>query len=233
MTRALIMKRLLLPAAMALLLLLSLAYWWLDYLPHELVGTALIGLLAWHISGNRYWFRNLFRGRYDAHRVITVLLHLALVINMAVLLATSIAISRSIVAFLPIPESTLLREIHWFAAYWVMIIVGDHIGLHWTRVMATSAGVLGLSQPNRVRPWLLRAGVALFVMAGFTSWLVLDVWNKLAFTSSLEFWDFTASVSPFFVHWAGVVGLPAMVAHYVMVALRSIRWPMATEVRRL
>ena len=231
MTRTLITKRLVLPAAMGLLLLLSLAYWWLDNLPHELFGSALFGLLAWHIGVNRHRFSTLFRGRYDARHVITVLLHLALVINMAVLLVTSIAVSRTILAFLPIPDSTLLREIHWFAAYWVMIIVGVHIGLHWTRVMASSGGALGLSQPNRARTWLLRAGAAVFVVLGIQSWSVLDVWSKLTFTASLEFWDFTASVAPFFGHWAGVVGLPAVAVHYMMVELRN-RQPMETTVRR-
>ena len=184
---------------------------------------------AWHIVVNRHWFKNLLRGRYDARRVITGLLHLALVINMGVLFATSIAISKAVLAFLPIADNTLLREIHWFAAYWVMIIVGVHIGLHWTRVMATSAGVLGMSQPNRARTWLLRAGAVLFVMFGATSWPVLDVWNKLTFIDSMEFWDFSASVSPFFGHWAGVVGLPAFAAHYTMFFFRSNRRPLAAD----
>lgn len=220
-TGTVIIKRLLLPGAMALFLLLSLAYWWLDNLPHEVFGIALFGLLVWHIAVNRFWFRNLFRGRYDARRVITVVLHLALIINMVVLLITSIAISKAVFAFLPIADSTALRDIHWFSAYWVMIIVGIHIGLHWTRVMATSAGVLGLSQPSLARKWLLRAGAAALLVLGFTSWTVLDVWNKLTFTPSMAFWDFTASVSPFFGHWVGVVSLPAVAAHHMMVALRT------------
>ncbi len=42
--------RLLVPIGMATLLVLSLAYWWLDNLPHEVFGTAVFAVLAWHIN---------------------------------------------------------------------------------------------------------------------------------------------------------------------------------------
>lgn len=45
MTRQ-VAERLALPAAISSLMLLGLAYWWLDNLPHELAGTAMFVLLA-------------------------------------------------------------------------------------------------------------------------------------------------------------------------------------------
>ncbi|WP_244441248.1 DUF4405 domain-containing protein [Mesorhizobium sp. STM 4661] len=208
--------RLLVPVAMAALLLLSLAYWWLDNIPHEIFGTAMFVLIAWHIAMNRLWFRNVFRGRYDGRRVFTVLLHLFLIVNMAVLLATSIVISRSVLAFLPLPNIAYLREVHWFCAYWVMIVVGIHLGIHWIRVMALLRSMLGLSRGSPLRAWTLRAAATANAGFGLWSFWVLGVWGKLTFTYSLEFWDFTASVTPFFGHWAGVLALPAILTHYVM-----------------
>ena len=86
---------------MAVFLLLSLAYWWLDNVPHEIFGTSMFVLIAWHISLNRSWFRNMFRGHYDGRRIVTVFLHLFLIVNMVVLLATSVGISRSVLALTP------------------------------------------------------------------------------------------------------------------------------------
>lgn len=208
--------RLLVPVGMAALLLLSLAYWWLDNIPHEIFGTAIFVLVAWHIAINRSWFRNLFRGRYDGRRVFTVLLHVFLIVNMAALLATSVVISRSVLAFLPLPNIIYLREIHWLSAYWVMIVVGIHLGLHWVRVMAVLRSMLGLSRGSVLRAWTLRAAALASAGFGLWSFWVLGVWGKLTFTYSLDFWDFTASVTPFFGHWAGVLALPAIVTHYVM-----------------
>ncbi len=154
--KKLFITRLLLPGCMATLLLLSLAYWWLDNRPHEVFGTALFVMLAWHVGVNRLWFTNLLRGRYDARRTVTALLHLLLIGNMLVLLITSIIISKSLFASLPIPDSIYLRDIHWFSAYWVMIIVGVHLGLHWTRVMAVVRSCLGMTSQSRVAIWALR-----------------------------------------------------------------------------
>lgn len=214
-------NRLALPGAMAIFLLLSLAYWWLENLLHEIFGTALFALLVWHFFVNRFWFKNLFRGRYDARRAVTLVLHLLLIVNMAVLLVTSIVISRSVFEFLPIPDSLYLRDIHWFSAYWVMIIVGVHLGLHWGRVMAMTRSTAGLSQPSPVRTLMLR--IAAVALAGFGVWSfsALGVWTKLTFTYSLDFWDFTASVTPFFGHWTGVVAFPAILTHYFMAWSRS------------
>ncbi len=221
--KVIILKRLVLPAAMAALLLLALAYWWLENLPHEIFGTVLFALLGWHLAINWFWFRNLLRGRYDTRRTITLVLHLMLIANMLVLLITSVVISKSAFEFLSIPDSIYLRDVHWFAAYWVMVIVGVHLGLHWSRVMAMVRTTLRLSPVNSARTLVLRIAAA--VLAGFGVWsfTVLGVWAKLSFTYSLDFWDFTAAVTPFFGHWAGVVSLPAIMAHYGMMVLGSRR----------
>ncbi|MFK4771429.1 MULTISPECIES: DUF4405 domain-containing protein [Rhizobium/Agrobacterium group] len=213
--------RLLLPAGMLALLLLSLAYWWLENLPHEIFGTALLVLLGWHLVVNRYWFGKLLRGRYDARRIAVVALHAILIVNMLILLFTSVVISKSLFAALPIPDSIYLREVHWFSAYWVLLFVGAHLGLHWTRVMALSRSVLRLSSMNPTRTAALR--FATLVLAGFGVWSfsVLDVWGKLTFTYSLDVWNFRTSVTPFFGHWTGVVALIAIATHYSMLFWRG------------
>jgi hypothetical protein len=216
-----LIDRLLLPGAMAILLLLSLAYWWLENVPHEIFGTAMFALLAYHIVVNRFWFKNLFRGRYDARRVFIVALQLLLIVNMIILLVTSIAISKSLFSAFPIPYSNYMREVHWFSAYWVMVIVGIHLGLHWARIMALSRSILRLSSTNAPGTWLLRVAAALLAGVGVWSFSVLGVWNHLTFTYSLDVWNFKTSVTPFFGHWAAVVALPAIATHYVMVGWRN------------
>src|SRR5215207_1552708 len=180
--KVMILKRLVLPAAMAILLLLALAYWWLENLPHEIFGTVLFALLGWHIAVNRTWFRNLFRGRYDTRRTITLVLYLLLIANMLVLLITSVVISKSAFEFLPIPDSIYLRDVHWFAAYWVMVIVGLHLGLHWTRVMAMVRTTLRLTPVSTARALVLRAAAAFLASFGLWSCFVLGLGAKLTFT---------------------------------------------------
>ncbi len=215
------LNRLLLPAGMMALLVLSLSYWWLENLPHEIFGTAMFALLGWHLVINRYWFGHLLRGRYDARRVIVVALHAALILNMLVLLVTSVVISKSLFAALPIPDSIYLREVHWFSAYWVMMIIGIHLGLHWTRVIALCRSALGLSATSIARTIVLRLITLAFAGLGLWSFAALDVWGKLTFTYSIDVWNFRQSVAPFFGHWLAVVALPAIATHYTMAFWRS------------
>lgn len=218
--RRFLLQRVMLPSLMLALLLVSLAYWWLDNFPHEVFGTALFALLLWHIYLNRTWFKNLGRGAYDARRTTRLILHAGLIVNMVVALVTSVVISKSVFTWLPIRDSIYFREIHWFSAYWVMIVTGIHVGLHWERLRASLMNLLGFGQANKVvRGILLTMGAALLVQ-GLASFQILGVWTKLTFNYSLDFWDFTASVAPFFGHWLAVFTVPAIITHALMTIWR-------------
>ncbi|KQV22148.1 hypothetical protein ASC97_27635 [Rhizobium sp. Root1203] len=220
MVKSFLSQRVLLPSFMLALLLLSLAYWWLDNLPHEVFGTGLFVLLCWHVYVNRTWFKNLTRGKYDARRAVRVFLHAGLLVNMGVLLVTSVVISKSVFAWLPIPDSVYLREIHWFAAYWVIIVTGIHVGLHWERLRTSLLNLLGVKQTSPVLRAVLLAMGAAFALQGLASIQTLGVWTKLTFNYSLDFWDFTASVTPFFGHWLAVYTLSAILTHMLMAIWR-------------
>jgi hypothetical protein len=217
----LVTDRLFLPAGMAALMLLSLAYWWLDNAPHEIFGTGMFGVLVWHIWINRRWFLKLRIGRYDARRCAVFVVHTWLAINMTVLLVTSALISHFVLSFLRFTDNIRIIEFHWFSAYWVAVIVAIHVGSHWTRVMATAAALFKLS-PSRIRILVLRCAALILFMLGVWSFAVLDVSTKLMFGYSIEFWDFTASVTPFFAHWTAVIAGVAVVSHYALVLLRSL-----------
>jgi hypothetical protein len=215
----LLANRLLLPLVMASLLTLALAYWWLDNRRHEIFGTGLFVLLAWHLWLSRAWFKGLARGRFGIRRIIVAMLHLWLALNMAILFLTSVLISRSVTGMGPATDSITLIEIHWFSAYWVLIAVAVHVGIHWRRVMALFDGAFGL-RPSKIRTAVLRLAAAALTACGVWSFIELGVMTKLTFGYSIEFWDFTASVTPFFVYWATVIAGTACVAHYLM-SLRS------------
>lgn len=226
MTRPLL-ERLAIPALMASLLLLGLAYWWLDNLVHELAGTAMFMLLVRHLFINRTWFKQLRRVRYDVRRALVLILHAIVAASMAVLFITSLVISRTVFVFLPLPELPYLREIHWFSAYWVVVIVGIHLGTHWHRVMALTAPILRAfsSRWLAMSLRLLAIGGAAY---GLWSFGALGVGGKLTFTYGLDFWDFTSSVSPFFAHWTGVLCLFGVATHYGLAVLKAVG-PRAAE----
>ncbi|NIJ84919.1 putative membrane protein YqjE [Xanthomonas arboricola] len=176
----------------------------------------MILLLVRHLYSNRRQLTKIFAVGGDRRRQISAALHVLLAINFAILLITSVVISKSVFSFLPFSDSVRVREVHWFSAYWVMIFIGAHIGLHWTRVMVIVSSSLSLPKTNLVRTSALRIVILLFIAFGFWSFSVLNVWTKLTFSYSLDFWDFNNSVTPFFGHWIGVTSLPAIATYYTL-----------------
>jgi len=213
-------NRLCLPAGMAALLILALAYWWLDNGPHEFFGLVFLGLLAWHLFINRHWFLKLLLGQYNARRWIVAAVHTWLMINIAVLLITSAAVSHSIAGFFHYSVDARVVEFHWFSAYWVVMIIAVHVGTHWTRVMSSVAMLFRLSLSS-FSTGVLRLSALILLAFGAWSFAVLDVATKLTFGYSMDFWDFTASVTPFFAHWTAAMAGVAVISHCSLAGLRS------------
>lgn len=209
--------RLLLDGAILVLLLVAFAYWWQGNLVHEIIGTLFFVLLIRHLLNNGRWWSAIPRGPYDPRRRVSLILSLLLAASMAVLFLTSLAISQSLFTFLPQPGLFTVREVHWFSAYWVMAIVGLHLGLNWSRVTALLRNNGWLK--GRTRVWTalgLFCGLALATQGVFSAF-VLGLWPRLLFSYSMTMWDFNEAVLPFFGHWLAVIGLFAMIGY---VALR-------------
>ncbi|WP_236428644.1 DUF4405 domain-containing protein [Pseudomonas syringae] len=217
-----LIKHLALPLAMATLLLCSLAYWWLDNLAHEIFGTVLFSLIGCHVVRNRNGLIGMFSASNGLSGAVSLVLHLLIIVAVVALLATSVLISKSVFTLFTFRDNFYIRDIHWFVAYWVVILVGTHVGVHWARVMAMLGLVFKLNYQSTLRTIVLRIAAVLMAEYGIWSLSVLGTWTKLTFNHSLDFWDFTVAVAPFFAHWVAVLCLAATTAHYVMVVARVV-----------
>lgn len=211
MTR--VVLRLTLDAAALVLLLIAFAYWWLGNPAHEVIGTVLFILLGRHLLSNRTWWPSLRRGRYDPRRIASVGLTLCLAAAMAVLLVTSLAISRTTFAWLPLPDSFALREAHMFAAYWVMALIGLHLGLNWQRVTMFAARI---GAPGPIWRWGGSVLGAMVALQGLRSAATMDLWTRLRFDYSLLMWDFNTQAMEFLGHWLAIVTLFAFATHWTL-----------------
>lgn len=194
--------------ASAGLLFLAMAYWAFGNLAHELAGLALFAALVWHNLRKRLWYRTLARGHYDWRRRIGLVLTGVMAATMMVATITGFMISRSIVPFDTLSAYGLVQT-HWAAAWWAMVCAGIHLGWHWHRVL----NVLRLRHP--AWPYALRAGAVALVFQGVRSGGELGLWARLRLQPSLDFWDFTTSTAPYFLHLAAALGLFAVLGHYV------------------
>lgn len=206
-------RRILLDGAMVTLLLVALAYYWQDNRTHEVAGASLFVLLAAHNTLNRRWYGALPR-RQEARRNLDKVLVLALLVAFGALIVTSVMISQSIFSAFAIPDAFTARRIHALAAYWVLLLVGIHLGIRWPRIVALFHAATGTGT-SRTWPALLRAGALGIAAAGIHGSFVMDVGAKLTSGMTLDTWDFSASVVMFFLHHVAIVGLYACATYYL------------------
>lgn len=217
----------LLPDLMALgLALACMGYWAFDNTTHEGMGAAFLALAGRHVILNRRWFGSIRRGRYDAARWIRLVLNLMLAGAMLVLLATSLMISEALRGLLNLSGIFTLREVHWVSAYWLVVIIGLHIGLHWHIVMGLMRARLPVLR-SRLLGAALWAVAILVAAFGVNSSFAMGLGTRLGFDYGLIMWDFNDSTLPYFAHWLAITVLYAVIAHAAvrLLALRRRALP--------
>ena len=178
--------RLLLDFLAVALIVACLAYWWLDNLSHEVLGTLLFALVIGHNVFNRRWYGNVRKGRRDIVRLFNIFTIVCLALAMLVMLVTSMLISRDVFAFMALDGAFAIREIHMFAGYWTLLIVAVHLGTRWTVVMNAVRSTLGLSSPSALRTIALRATAVAITFWGVKSSFEMAFGAKLANSEAIR-----------------------------------------------
>jgi len=212
--------RLVLDFTAAGLLLVALAYWWLDNTSHELIGTGMFILLLSHTVFNRRWWARLPEGPRGRRGLVTIASNVSIAVAMVALLATSVLMSRTVFAFLPVSGGPTAREIHILAAYWAFILAAVHLGLHWSMIMAVTGRLFRVGPPHAIRTASLRAAAGAIATCGIHSMSVMGIGSRLIALPSIDFWDFQESTLGFFLHHLAILGACACAAHYAATCLR-------------
>ncbi|CAN7493291.1 DUF4405 domain-containing protein [Rhizobium sp. LjRoot254] len=207
--------RLLMNGVAGCLLLVGLAYDWLGNIAHELIGTAMFGLLIAHNTFNRRWYGSAARkGGRDLRGWLNITTISALAAAMLILLVTSVIISRALFSFLPIASSFGARQLHAQAAYWALVIVAVHVGMRWAMIMASARTWLRLGAPSASRAWILRVLALVIAGYGVHSWVVMSTGSRLVAEVAINFWNFEEATLQFFLHQGAIVGLFVCLGHY-------------------
>ncbi|WGD32239.1 DUF4405 domain-containing protein [Ancylobacter sp. WKF20] len=212
--------RLFLDFGAAILLIAGLAYYWLDNLAHELIGSAFFALIAAHAIFNRRWYGALLKGRYDAKRSIAVAVNLTFLGVILILLVSSVGLSRSLLGFAGFDPGYAVRQIHMLAAYWAIACLGVHLGLQWPTVMKIARSALRIRVSNPWRTAFLRMTALTIALYGIRSSFDMTFGSKLVLSYTLDMWDFHTQTLRFFVNFGAIIGLYAALTHYGLTGLQ-------------
>jgi len=212
--------RLALDLSMTGALLFALAFRITGDFAHEWIGLAAALLFALHNAVNCGWYARLLSGKYGARRIANASVDFALAADALLVAATGFMQSKYILAFLELPGSMELRQIHATAAYWMPVLAAIHLGMHWEMVL----GAMGLNKnaASNMRAAALRifgiAAAACGVWASFER----GMFSKLFLGYSFDFWDPESPPILFFLANAAIMALWAFVAHYALKAAGRI-----------
>ena len=98
---------------------------------HEVLGVALLVLWAVHVWLNHGFYKSLFRGKYNAFRVMQSVINVGILLCAVLLMVSGIMLSNYVFVFLGIEfGANFARTAHLLSSHWYFVFMSLHIGMH-------------------------------------------------------------------------------------------------------
>ena len=211
-----LITRLSLDLIMTLLILLEFAYRLIGSTLHELIGLSMFTLIIVHGNWNWRWFAMLLKGKYAVLRIVSVTINTLLLITGLLMMVSGVLNSDLLFSLTQVELDLLPRELHTATAYWFLILVGVHLGMHWKMVMAEASKLTGgawSSVPSPLRALVLNAISASIAAYGVFASFARSVSSRLTAYYSFDNLEVDESILGFFAQYAAIVGLYAMLTY--------------------
>ena len=199
---------------MAVLLIVVMATALVQEMPHEYVGIALFIAVVAHIVLNRRWFKALFRGRYNAVRVLQLVAIVGLLACIVGQVASSLVLSKYALGFLPaLPGAGWARRVHMLCSYWSFVFSFAHAGLQF-KGFGRLARPKGSGSPVDA-VWLGRIAVIVVACYGAYAFAQVNMGAYLLGQVEFAFVDFATPIVLMCARYAAIAVLVAVVFHYL------------------
>jgi hypothetical protein len=101
---------------------------------HEVIGIIMFCLFIAHHFLNFGWIKNLFKGKYTLRRSVGTAVNALVFLCMIGLMYSSIVISKHVLTFVNIDGAGKARTIHLLCAYWGLVLMSVHLGMHISQI---------------------------------------------------------------------------------------------------
>lgn len=182
---------------------------------HEWVGAGMLLLFIVHHILNGYWYKTLFKGKYNTMRILTLCIDILVLVSMLAQMYSGIVMSRYAFKFLPsVGGMSLARRLHILGAYWGYILMSLHLGLHWNMILGMSRKAVGIKNRSKIRSII--AFIAGLMIAGYGMWAFIsrDFSTFLLLKQEFVFLDYSESKILFYIDYLALMGLCIFIAHY-------------------
>ncbi|TDL88801.1 DUF4405 domain-containing protein [Vibrio vulnificus] len=207
--------RLVIDLSMTVLMLVAMAYQITGNAMHELAGVLLCLLFITHNILNRRWYKTIFKGKHKVRRILGIVVNLLFLVSMAVVIISSVPISRDMFPFIPINNDTVLLQIHVMTSYWGFIFMAVHIGMSWATIVNSVRKMTGITGTSRIRTIAFRVIAVLIVVYGVQASVEREMLNKLTIYNPFG-WESYDSSMKFLLDHLAIMGIYISGAHYVL-----------------
>lgn len=192
--------------AMTVALLLLMPYQLIGEKAHEWIGVVMFFLFAAHHILNSSWSRNILRGKYSARRSCQTVLVILVLLCMLGSMISGIILSRYVFASLDIHGGiALARSLHMLCAYWGMIFMSLHLGVHWDMMLAIARKAVP-EVPKGIHVGL-RVIAVLIPIYGAIAFVKRDIWNYMTLRNHFAFFDLSEPIVFVLFDYFMVMGL--------------------------
>jgi hypothetical protein len=143
---------------------------------------------------------------------------------MVIALATSGALlSRTVFAFMGFSGGMRIRLVHTSAAYWGLILIAVHVGMHWEMIMSAMQRMTKITEASRVRTIALRVVTAFAIIYGVYASFDRGVGAKLFLGYFFDFWHSGRAAILFFTHNLAIMGVYVCATYYALKWISSVK----------
>lgn len=195
-------------------LLLLMSYHLLPDAAHEWIGASVFALFLAHNILNLRWYRNLFKGKYKAVRIMQTTVNFLLWVAMIGCIVSALIISGHVFAFLNFSSARFGRALHLSATVWAFLLMSFHLGLHLQMFIGMAKKIAKPSDKAAIiLKWVFRAAAAVCAF-GLYVFISRRMWEELFLLTEFKWFDYEKSLLLYLLENAAMLTLFAAIGHY-------------------
>lgn len=208
---------------MIALLLCLMAYQVVGAFLHEWLGAATFILFIAHHVLNYKWYPSLFKGKYNAVRIVITAINFLVLVSMLGLMLSGIIMSQHVFSFLDISGGLqFARVTHLLCSYWGFVLMSLHLGMHWSIIKGMIKKSMKIKQITRVSTIIMRIVVLMISGYGVYAFISEKLYSYMFLQTQFVFFDFEASALEVFAKYISIMILFVTISYYALNLMRGI-----------
>ena len=205
---------------MTVCLTLLMAYSLIGEQNHEIIGIVMFALFITHHILNIGWHKGLFKGKYNAVRVIILVTNVLIFCLMVTQMFSGIMISKHLLKDVSIKSAiSTFRMLHLILPYWMYVITALHLGYHWRMIIS----IFKKKTAPKAVVWILRISAFGIAAYGVYAMIHRQFFGYMFCKLQFAFFDFSEPIVFFIFDYLAVMGLFVLIGYYLMKLLTMKR----------